>query len=124
MISKYFDDIKQIIEKYNYIVENFQFTEKSYSEERGYIDGEICFNDESRLEFTEVKDIEIEETIKYRYHYMDSNNEIIFRYDNAKHHPEIETFPHHKHGQWTVFPAHEPSIKEIMAEIEFLVIRK
>ena len=28
---------------------------------------------------------------------MDENQAMIFRYDNAPHHAEVSTFPHHKH---------------------------
>jgi len=37
------------------------------------------------------------ERYKYSYHYQDGNGKVIFRYDMAPHHIEIETFPHHKH---------------------------
>jgi len=33
----------------------------------------------------------------YSYHWTRWNNTLIIRWDNAKHHPDIENFPHHKH---------------------------
>jgi hypothetical protein len=97
MISLYFDNCKQIIERFQFIIEYTQITLKFYSTEKGFIEGTILFVDNSRLEFLEVKDVELVGKIKYRYHYMDSNDELIFRYDNAKHHKELDSFPHHKH---------------------------
>ncbi|MXY46573.1 MAG: hypothetical protein F4Y44_06205 [Chloroflexi bacterium] len=33
----------------------------------------------------------------YSFHFMDSADVTIFRYDNARHHQGLEHFPHHKH---------------------------
>ena len=36
-------------------------------------------------------------TTKYRYHWQDASGNLIKRWDNAPHHPEIHTHPHHVH---------------------------
>lgn len=36
-------------------------------------------------------------TTKYRHHWQDKNGHLLKRWDNAPHHPEIDTFPHHLH---------------------------
>lgn len=33
----------------------------------------------------------------YRHHWQDGSGRLLKRWDNAPHHPEIETFPHHLH---------------------------
>ena len=33
----------------------------------------------------------------YSFHFMDNWNTTVFRYDNARHHQNLENFPHHKH---------------------------
>ncbi len=35
--------------------------------------------------------------IAYAYHWQDIQGNLIVRWDNAPHHPEIKTHPHHKH---------------------------
>ncbi len=35
---------------------------------------------------------------KYRYHWQSHDGQLIKRWDNAPHHPEIDTFPHHLHN--------------------------
>ena len=35
--------------------------------------------------------------IKYRYHLQRDDGTLIVRWDNAPHHREVETFPHHRH---------------------------
>ena len=55
---------------------------------------------------------------------MDNSNEMLFRYDNTKHYPNISTFPHHKHIQNRVLESTEPEIRNILYEIELIIIRK
>lgn len=118
MISKYFAQVKRTIQSFDHIISDESIDEKQYDEEVGLITGELTFVDESRLDFTEVKDITQQSKLKYRYHYMDKENEMIFRYDNAKHHKEIRTFPHHKHIPGRILESQEPEIEEILIEIE------
>jgi len=60
--------------------------------------------------------------INYAYTYI-RNDQRVFRYDNAPHHPEIVTHPHHKHiGQKDrLAPADQPNLGQIFAEIEALL---
>lgn len=37
------------------------------------------------------------EITKYRHHWQNADGRLVKRWDNAPHHPEIETFPHHLH---------------------------
>jgi hypothetical protein len=37
------------------------------------------------------------EVTKYRHHWQDANKNLIKRWDNAPHHRQVETFPHHLH---------------------------
>lgn len=60
----------------------------------------IYLCDGSLLELTE-RIIEEDGTFKrtkYRYHWQTEEGSLIKRWDNAKHHPEIKTFPHHLHN--------------------------
>jgi hypothetical protein len=42
---------------------------------------------------------------------------MIFRYDNAPHHVEIVSFPHHKHEVDDIKESLEPSLYEVLLEI-------
>ena len=66
--------------------------------EYGFISARLVYWDGSLLEFDETLSFEKAIIVKkrYNYHYQ-QGNEIIFRYDNALHHPGISTFPRHKH---------------------------
>ncbi len=55
---------------------------------------------------------------------MDDNHKLIFRYDNAPHHRDVHTFPHHKHELEDVKGASEPGLKDVLLEIARLERKK
>ncbi len=61
---------------------------------RGFLKGRIIFVDGSVLEFMEQ--VPVEKT-KYRFHYMDYENQLILRWDSAPHYRDLDTFPFHLH---------------------------
>ena len=89
---------------------------------RGAIEGVIYFADGSRLEFTERVVIEQGRPIKrdYRYQFVQSQT-TVFRYDNAPHHPQLKTFPHHKHVGRKTVEAAEPDLKQVLQEVAGLL---
>ena len=83
--------------------------------------------DGSTLQFLELIDRRDDEIIcpKYRFHFMDSADKMIFRYDNAPHHPEVATYPHHKHIRGKEKPKQSKGIglQEVLSEIERMIVR-
>lgn len=112
----------EIVKSQILISHRFQLTRTSPT--TGYIDAFILFQDGSKLcvfEFLrEVGGVVTRE--KYRYHYMDVRNNMIFRYDDAPHHKFVTTFPDHKHFGTSVLDSSAPSVKEVLKEIECLVL--
>ena len=60
----------------------------------GFVKGRITFVDGSTLEFSEQLPVE---RTKFRFHYMDAENNLIVRWDSAPHHRKMQTFPFHLH---------------------------
>jgi hypothetical protein len=91
----------------------------------GLIEGVIKFLDNSTLHFIEFVDVGKKiEKYKYSYHYEDNIRSLIFRYDIAPHYRNIETFPYHKHeSENKVVASKEPSLKEVLFEIEKLILK-
>ena len=54
---------------------------------------------------------------------MDPENKMIFRYDNAPHYPNIDTFPNHKHTLSEVKESTMPSVEDLMNEINQYIIK-
>jgi Family of unknown function (DUF6516) len=61
----------------------------------------------------------------YSFHLQDALGECVFRYDNSPHHPELPTFPHHKHvgSQQAAQGSALPTIREIVSEVSLAVGR-
>ena len=124
MISNYFLRVKSTLGEYAHIISSYSTSEKTYSDKKGFIAAEIIFYDESKLDFAEVKNTNELGKKKYRYHYRNENDQLIFRYDNAKHYPTLSTFPHHKHTPENVEESEEPEIEGVLSEIERIVVKK
>ncbi len=108
-IDNYFLKTEQIIADFDIIVR--QQTEKKRTDDSFGIFKGLLYFENGRLEFIEVVRIIAKKPIKtkYKYHYMANDNTMIFRYDNVKHHPDISTFPHHKHIPDKIIPSSEPN---------------
>lgn len=90
------------------------------------VEGRLRFWDGSLLKFVEVLQQRgaVIGKLEYAYHYQDRQASLIFRYDNAPHHPDVATFPHHKHvatprqQEDRVEPATPPHFSEVVREVE------
>lgn len=121
MIEHYFLEIEKLIGLFS-CIHSYQLTKKIYNLKQGYIKGEIIFENGFILEFAEVKNTELNSKIKYRYQLMDKDRTLIFRYDNAPHHKQLATFPHHKHVEFeqNVIESCEPTLLSVLLEIKSL----
>jgi Family of unknown function (DUF6516) len=52
-----------------------------------------------------------------RYHYQDSSGAMLFRYDNAPHHPEIPIHLDHMHAGDRIVASSHPSIERVLQEV-------
>lgn len=97
------------------------FTCLASDDYNGLIQCRVVFWDGSCLDIYEVVNTELGYPVRvhYAYTYVREGRRV-FRYDNAPHHPEIATHPHHKHiGPLDRrAPADQPSLSQILAEIE------
>jgi len=123
-IERYIDRILNIFYSRRDIeIEEVDIDVKVETEE-GFISARLVYWDGSLLEFDEALSLEGAIVVvkkRYNYHYQKSGK-IIFRYDNAPHHPEILTFPHHKHtSTGEVIPVAEPHLRDILREIDSIL---
>lgn len=119
-IQKYFDDIKKVIDQYsatNFVLDmNLHFDIRPG--EQGYWGGVVYSKDNSTLYFKEFVDSIQEETEKlmYVYHYQDSENQLIFRYDTAMNKPQLP-YLEHKHTQEGILKDPTPTLSEVLEGI-------
>jgi hypothetical protein len=94
LIDEYFQRIEAGISSSPHVTESRILKDKR-SLHIGVIEGEIKFLNDSVLHFMEFVTLKDEPGIyKYTYHYQNQHGNLIFRYDMAPHHKEIESFPH------------------------------
>jgi len=77
--------------------------------------GFMCYRltliNDDLLELTERVEVQAEEIVvtKYRHHWQNQEGFLIKRWDNAPHHPQVASFPHHLHdGSEDNVVAHPP----------------
>jgi hypothetical protein len=92
-------------------------------EDQGLIAADLRFFDGSLLSFDERVHVERGRVvkIKYRYHYQRVDGTLVFRYDNAPHHPEVSTFPDHIHIEGRVEAAEPPDLSKVLRRIDELL---
>jgi len=116
MIEDYFEFLKRVASK-NPSVKKFRLIKEFIGVNRGYIRFVIELIDGSELHVFEYVDSGMHK-IDYSYHWQDKDKTLIKRWDNAPHHNEIETFPHHLHKGEEIEPSKEPTFLEILKKIE------
>ena len=123
MIDEHLDEIEKIINDDHLVI--FSDFQKIYtSQKTAYIKAKIRFVDNSFLSvFHHVHYEDGLFNFDYRYHYMDSLSLMTFRYDNAPHHPEVKSFPHHKHTSSGIKESGMPNIRDILSEIHHHIIK-
>lgn len=91
-------EIEAVLKSHSSIIKSYKIT-KDFSKKNKYIfELKVVLKNETKLENREAITL-INDIIKrnYKYQWMRSDNSLIVRWDNAPHHPSIDTFPHHMH---------------------------
>ena len=90
-------------------------------EYNGLLRCRVLFWDNSYLDIYEVVSTELGYPVRvhYAYTYIREGHRV-FRYDNAPHHPEITTHPHHKHIGTAdrLAPSDKPSLNQVLSEVQ------
>ena len=119
LLNNYQSNIISIIQKYvndGWIL-SFSFSVDPRSDYVGFIQGSLEFLQGSRLFFKEYVDLqESIEKLSYSFHYQDSDNNLIFRYDNANHQPRLD-YIDHKHIKDKILSSEIPDIEQVILEI-------
>ena len=125
-IKDYLNEILDTIASSPYIdSQNLSFEERAPN--AVYINGMCVFINGSRLYFKEFIIFKSESInfLKYGYNYVDKDNILIFRYDNAldPHVKKLSTYPEHKHQPDRLLPAKRPALEGVLREIAHLIER-
>lgn len=120
MIQTYFAQIEALVNKYaaTRFVLDAKVSFETRPGDQGYLAGSLTFVDGSVLYFREFLDAvkEAVDKLMYTYHYQDAGNQLIFRYDNARHRPPLRSLEH-KHTPGQVVESPDPTLEDVLAEI-------
>jgi hypothetical protein len=125
-IGDYFSGIERSLRRIKGAEIDGQVTCLASDDYNGLVRCRVFFWEESYLDIYEVVSTELGHPVKVHYSYtFMREGKLIFRYDNAPHHPEIHTHPHHKHSgsRDALFATDEPALSQILSEIESLLTK-
>ena len=119
-IADYFSSVERSLNQFSFITSVEAIEILASDNFNGILRCRVHFWDESFLGIHETVSTELGYPVRiiYSYAYI-RDGENIFRYDNAPHHPQIATFPHHKHiGASKIAPTDQPTILQVLNEVE------
>ena len=103
-IFKWLDDASLVV---SYQINDFRKSDTAF-----YLSLKINFVDTTTLSVREYVD---DSHRKYAFHWQTATGDLIMRWDNAPHFPNLTTFPHHKHlASGNVVDSHDISFQEVM----------
>ena len=123
ILSQYLGDIEDSIRRLERAnVERYE--EEVLTTSRANLRIRVRFLSGHLLEVNEAIVIEADQIkhLGYRYHFQDQQNNLIFRYDNTPHFPDLKSFPHHKHIKNNVEDSDEPLILNVIEKAKLLAL--
>ena len=127
MISLYLDEIKDLLSSYEWIqsIETIRCDLEENDQKRIlFYRFRVYLSDGGRLEMVErLVESKTDGSIyptKYSFHWQDQHGNLIKRWDNAPHYPDLDGFPHHIHiGEGkTVVPGKYINAMAMLAEVD------
>lgn len=114
----YLEEIKSRLAEEGTIT-HYTITREQFTPLNAHIRVRLIFIDKSTLEFSEFiransqADIDI---VTYSYHWMDEDNVLISRWDNAEHYPDLPAFPYHQHDgdEKNIFPGEPMTLVKVL----------
>ncbi len=124
LLTQYLKDVEKAVLslKHAYVE---RYDEEFIGVDRLNVRLRIRFQGGFLLEINEAVIVEREKIrhLGYRYHFQDARNNLIFRYDNTPHFPELDNFPHHRHVSNEVVAIARPDLPNVIEEVS-LALRK
>ncbi len=117
---EYTNSIKHTLTIKSYIT-SFKIVRERLQDDFSWYRYRIRFDNGDMLEMTErfmVKENQIK-VLKYSFHWQDTNGNIRKRWDNAPHHANLATFPHHVHdgSEENVLPHPAIMAEDMLAKV-------
>ena len=106
------DNFKNAISEFSGIIATVESTEFIETKTVAKLKSKIRLKDGTVLYLREI--YTTQQLIDYSYYWFDIDEKLKIGWDNAPHHPEIITFPHHKHYFDYIEESSEKSFPEVL----------
>lgn len=115
MIDRYLSDVEASLRALRPLIAHEHLSvERPEGITLAYLTGQLTFLDGSQLAISEI----VSPSIKaFRFHYMDRDHRLIYRWDSAPHHRHLKSFPFHLHtpgGTTESVPVNLPAVLRII----------
>jgi len=97
--SQHLEEFERLIVE-SRIIKNSLIKKRRIQQFEAYIKVRLTLIDDSVLDVTEYIQAAEEDNAqvkRYSYHWMDVSSQILIRWDNVRHYPNLPNFPHHRH---------------------------
>lgn len=125
-IDEYFKKIQNMISNAK-IVASTNIEYIKVLENEGYMRGTLTLIDGSELRLLQYTKISNGQPVTLRYRFQwQTEGKFITRWNNAPHHPKVETFPHHKHvkDEDKPKPSRVANLISVLKDIEAEIVSK
>lgn len=85
----------------------------------GYLKMTLQLVDGSTLHAREYVD---ESERHYSFHWQDEKSQVLVRWDNAPHHPDLPSFPHHRHEGAKVTESKPATLADVLETLETMLL--
>jgi hypothetical protein len=115
LIEDYLNHIVQIVSTIPNCKIDY-YSEQTLSSTRANLRFKVHLSADAFVEIGEAIELrnDILYWLSYRYHFQHGDR--FFRYDNAPHHPEVETHPEHKHNGMLIEASIRPTLATFLRE--------
>ncbi len=104
---------EELLARYSQLIVHVDSVDHRFREGIEQYKGKFLLADGSNLRVSEVW---IDgELVKYSYYWLDESDNLIAGWDNAPHHPEIKTHPHHVHTAKDVSNSPVRALDDVLA---------
>jgi hypothetical protein len=118
-VNDYFIGLRQTLILDEQVM-SFKIVKEIFGNNDGFIRVKCILNGGNVLEFSEYVQIGQKRKViieSYSYHVQTAHGKLIKRWDNAPHHREIATFPHHLHDGDNILEYKPVTLAAILKEI-------
>ena len=108
----YFDSLKNMLEIHPTVID-FKVVRERISESEGFLQVHATLIQNCILSAFEYF-MKEQGIVRYNYQVMTQDKQLDARWDNVPHHPQLESFPHHRHSAEGVFESDAPTLERIL----------